>query len=202
MRTIEINLYRYDELSPQAKEKVAEQYSGINTEYEWWTFTYEHWQEKLEEQGFTNPKIYFSGFWSQGDGACFDAEIDLAIQFEQYKNFLLCHGTEKIKRAMHNHENWIYDYLYNETSYDIAVVNHRYSHESTRRITSYCTSRRGILTDIYYDFEDWLEDRRKNFCMEIYRDLQQEYEYLSSKECIAETLRSNEYEFTQEGKVA
>ena len=203
MRTININLYKYDELSPQAKEKALEHYSDINTDYEWWDCTYFHWRDKLEEQGFSNPKIYFSGFWSQGDGACFDADIDFDTQFEQYRNYALSNGTGGIQRAIKNHKNWIYDYLYNETRYSIAVINHQYSHESTRQIESYCyTDTKGMLSEIYSDFEEWLESKRTDLCREIYRDLKQEYGYLSGKECIEETLRVNEYEFTQEGKAA
>ena len=30
-----------------------------------------------EDLGFENAEIYYTGFWSQGDGLCFDADINL-----------------------------------------------------------------------------------------------------------------------------
>lgn len=42
---------------------------------EWYDFIYDDWKETLENAGFINPEIHFSGFWSQGDGACFDAAV-------------------------------------------------------------------------------------------------------------------------------
>jgi hypothetical protein len=36
----------------------------------------------------------------------------------------------------------------------------------------------------------------------MYRQLEAEYEYLTSDEAITETIRSNEYEFTEDGRRA
>jgi hypothetical protein len=48
-----------------------------------------------------------------------------------------------------------------------------------------------------------LEDDFKKSLLEDYRIiLTHEYEYLTSREAILETLRANEYEFTEDGKIA
>jgi len=41
MRTIEINIYQFNELSEEAKEKALLNLSDINIDYEWWSSTYE-----------------------------------------------------------------------------------------------------------------------------------------------------------------
>ena len=41
MRTIEIKVYLFSELSEDAKEKAIEGLSDINVHYDWWNFTYE-----------------------------------------------------------------------------------------------------------------------------------------------------------------
>lgn len=53
MKTIEINLYKFNELSEDAKEKAINELSDINVNYEWWQWTYEDAEEiGLEITGF------------------------------------------------------------------------------------------------------------------------------------------------------
>jgi hypothetical protein len=60
--------------SVKYSEAVLDKYRYVNTEHhEWWGCVYEDWKQRLEELGFFNIHIYFSGFASQGDGACFAA---------------------------------------------------------------------------------------------------------------------------------
>lgn len=88
--TVTRTLYQYDELSDSAKERAAQWYSEASA---WDTF----WSESVIEDfatiaGFCGwdinqrpvklvnggtryePAVYWSGFWSQGDGACFEGE--------------------------------------------------------------------------------------------------------------------------------
>ena len=64
-----------DDLSNPIIQNIIEKNRYINVETDFW---YEHILEDvqyiLENMGFVEPKIYFSGFYSQGDGACFSAE--------------------------------------------------------------------------------------------------------------------------------
>lgn len=84
--SIEANDYRYNRegeldagrikfarLSPKAKERARDNYREGNLDYEWWDHIYEEWIAELEEMGWRNPEINFSGFASQGDGASFTA---------------------------------------------------------------------------------------------------------------------------------
>ena len=52
------------------------------------------------------------------------------------------------------------------------------------------------------EFERWLEGFRIDLCQEIYNSLQKEYESLTTDEAIIETIKCNDYEFTENGKVA
>jgi len=48
--------------------------------------TLEIWEEKLEDMGYTDPTIRYSGFYSQGDGASFTTEwIDLEKWLKYHK---------------------------------------------------------------------------------------------------------------------
>jgi len=71
-------VYKFNELPEIIKEKVLDKQRNINTDNEWYEFTLDEWKTKLSEKGFTDAEIFFSGFCSQGDGACFDARCDVS----------------------------------------------------------------------------------------------------------------------------
>jgi hypothetical protein len=74
-----VTVYEFKELPKKTQEKVLEKHRDINTEMDsWYEFTMDDWKEKLAKKGFEDAKIHFSGFCSQGDGACFDARCDVS----------------------------------------------------------------------------------------------------------------------------
>ena len=72
-----VKTYKYfNELTPEQQQKVIEKYHDINEDS--WEFSYEDLKRefitKLESMGYSNIKIEYSGFYSQGDGASFTAK--------------------------------------------------------------------------------------------------------------------------------
>ena len=153
----------------------------------WWDFIYEDWREKLEKAGFHGAQIYFSGFWNQGDGACFDAECntddlvkDLDPKFKQL------HSDVDITISIQSN----------------SYANH-YSHERTRYID----------IDIYKDnitpdqdsmldeLQAIIEQKRLDLCRAIYKDLENEYEYRTSDEALIEDAEANEWTFNEQGRM-
>ncbi len=80
-------VYQFPELSEAAKEKARSWYREIGPHYDWWDAVYEDFERVCEILGIrlkttpvrlmgggtrAKPCIWFSGFWSQGDGACFE----------------------------------------------------------------------------------------------------------------------------------
>ena len=77
---------KFSELTQVQKDKVIEELRNINVDHDsWHEFTTDEFTEKLKSLGYTDIKTYFTGFWSQGDGACFTAT----------------HGENKIERYGH-----------------------------------------------------------------------------------------------------
>jgi len=74
MRTFieEVKVYKFNELSDEAKQKAIENLHDLNTSYDWDQFITDDFKEKMNAIGFVVSNTYFSGFWSQGDGACFE----------------------------------------------------------------------------------------------------------------------------------
>ncbi len=80
-------VYQFPELSDAAKEKARSWYREFGPHDDWWDAVYEGFRAGLRNPrhppenrsvrlmgGGTRAKpcIWFSGFWSQGDGACFE----------------------------------------------------------------------------------------------------------------------------------
>lgn len=80
-------VYQFPELSEAAKEKARNWYRDLGPHEDWWDAVYEDFERVCEILGIclkttavrlmgggarAKPCIWFSGFWSQGDGACFE----------------------------------------------------------------------------------------------------------------------------------
>jgi hypothetical protein len=182
MRTISIDIYKFDELDQQTQNKVLERHREINVEHNWWDFVLADYQENLADQGFFNAEISFRGFWSQGDGCSFKADIDI--------DKLL---PVKYQALNHNCELSVYFERY-----------HGYSSYSIHHIrTDFYTERDNVkeLEDLHKCFESWLEEYYKGLCFAIYRDLEAEYESLISDEAVRNALIDGEYEFKENGEL-
>jgi hypothetical protein len=67
-------LYKFNELSDEAKEKAVSKLYDINVNHDWWEDEFACFKDGLKQKGVTVKNIYFTGFSSQGDGACFTTE--------------------------------------------------------------------------------------------------------------------------------
>lgn len=68
-------VFSYAELDAQGKANARDNYrNGNNFLYEWWDHVYDEWKAELEDMGFDDVDINFTGFYSQGDGASFTAK--------------------------------------------------------------------------------------------------------------------------------
>jgi len=62
----------------------------INVEYnDWYDYVFESWIEKLKTRGYEDINIQFSGFCSQGDGACFTAYVDIPTWVKHHRPDIL-----------------------------------------------------------------------------------------------------------------
>lgn len=174
MKTIELKIYKFDELSEEAKQKAIERLYDVNVDYEWWEFTY----DDAEEIG-----LKITGF-DVGRG-----------------NY--CNG-EFIKSA---HE-----------VADLIIANHGEECETTKTAIEFMKERDALVCkysdgknievvaeENEYDFDcdcDELEEEFLNSILEDYRViLRNEYEYQTSEEAIIETIRANDYDFYENGKM-
>ena len=210
--TVEITItgYEFSELGEEAKQRVIERNRDYAAVDEWWDSTYEYWKEELERLGFHNAKINFSGFYSQGDGASFEADIHIPK--------LVALRREKMEAAASLHEELSYyeDLVrYCKEMEDPFLLEvqrtqyHHYVHANTVTVqrSEYhlayfdcgdCEGCEGNGTcDIHelaeYQYDNladkkWIIKHVRDLCKQIYDDLEKEYEYLTSDKYIIEVL--------------
>ena len=194
MRTVEYNLYQFDELSDSAKERAREWYR-TTIDYEWWDFIFDDAKEIGQILGIDISEICFSGFWSQGDGAQFTGDYEYrkgaSKKVRQYapqdkELHRIADELQEIQRR-------------NFYSITASVSNSgRYCHEYCTTINVYDSRE----VDVSIDTEESIQELMRDYMRWIYRQLQEEYWYLQEDEQVEENILANEYEFTEDGEMA
>jgi hypothetical protein len=175
----------YDELTEEQKLKVLEKLSDINVDWEYWhegvTDDFKH---VLELLGYSDIETFFTGFWSQGDGASFSATFSIpqnAEELQQRIDALKEHVPTFFENTSLDEDFLALDFKEElqdgETNIKVARIGHYY-HECSM----YCDN-------------DGLQEFSRYLAARYYRDLEKTHDYLTSREAIEESIESNGYEF-------
>jgi len=211
MKEITIKGYEFAELNEGARDRVRQWHiEGID--WEWWNYLYAEFVEKCEafgieigindkhnNNGYTvskSPEIYFSGFYSQGDGLAFNAHIN-ALEYLQ--------KTKKTKKFWQ-----LYSNLKNgnvESHVSIEHVGRYYSMNKSEDLYIYSDkiTDNDDLSLAIYNMADALSEEILDHCRDLasdlYRDLENEYEGMLTDEYIADECEANEYLFDEYGRL-
>jgi hypothetical protein len=213
----------YNELSATAQERVREQY--INSlDYEWWDCVYEDAIEKGKELGFYIDKIYFSGFWSQGDGASWEGQVDVGQWLKTHtedsigltawvelinNNWASKHIRVSTKRAHYLHsgimsfDHWEIYFYVNATEVDKQSLGG----DSILKDMPISAVFNLIMADPHTklksedDICEAIAESARDYADEIYKKLQKEYEWLCSELVMVEHFEANDINFDEEGEV-
>lgn len=167
--SIEIEVFEYDQLPDDYKVRLL--YEENESLAEIWQFDHliDEFKERLEAIGFMEPKFWYSGFGSQGDGACFDASVDIEKVFKH------------LGIAREDGDEW---------TCEILIINHHYSHERTRRID---LNNGGVAYDIVLELQKKIETLRLSLCQDFYKAMEDDYTSETSEERCLEELRSRSF---------
>lgn len=208
-REITSTVYKFDELSDSAKEHARDWWRELESQDSDWSCMYDDFEQIAKILGITfdthavkligggtryDSNIYWSGFSSQGDGACFEGSyeynLDCARKIRQYapqdeKLHAIADGLVAIQKkhfykltAKTKHSG----HYYHAYSMDVDVYKGDYETDAETAET---------VTELMRDFADWM-----------YRQLEKEYEYRMEDEQVDENIRANEYEFDEQGHIA
>lgn len=206
MRVMETTVYKFGELSDRAKERARDWFRQGNLDYDWWDFIYEDAATIAGLMGIDlrtrpvklmgggtryEPCIFFRGFCSQGDGACWEGTYSYK---EGSVRAVKDHAPQD--NELHRIVSGLYDiqrrYFY-KLSARCAHRGHYY-HSGCMDIDvdfgdfNYNKGTDEELTQLLRDFADW-----------IYSQLDSEYYYRMSDEAVDEDIEANEYEFNEDG---
>lgn len=198
-----INIYKFEELSENAKQKAIENFNALNN----WENYDQSFTEFLKASGYENVKTYYSGFYSQGDGACF---VFKSLDFDKF--FTACEGWGEYSE-LHNNFLTSYPKLIRQIKRIKDILFYRQSHRG-----QYYHSKSVMLeyeldvdlnrkhstkhSDKYAEaFEKVLRVLNQELANLYYKDLQSDYEYQQSEEYLAEYFANDDYEFLENGEV-
>ena len=213
---IDAPTFRFEALSDLAKAAALDAVRGRDVDYDWWDNTYEdavrmaaflgiEIDSETHRQGsgrtVTTPKINFSGFGSQGDGACFTGSYSCAPEAIA-KITAECNDAELLDLATRLTAVQVATKIqYGCTVEARITTSGNYSHSGTMNVeTSYTDdiddsdetvdldTADAEITDCMREFADW-----------IYAQLEAEYDYRTSDEHLTEYLVEDENLFDEDG---
>jgi hypothetical protein len=166
-------------------EKFLNEHRDINVDWpDWHDYTLEMWTEKLETLGFIDVEIQYSGFWSKGDGASFTARaIDLETWLKSQKL-----GNRRRKCLNMSKAGDMWAEVYRRDNY----CSHPYTVAASVDANTDLFSSYNVAIESIKEMESDLNDHIRQLCSELYRDLENEYNYLTSDEAVAEALWAND----------
>ena len=204
-QVVEITVYTIDELSDSAKDAARAWYRESCLDYEWYDFVYEDFGTICGILGVTlattpvplygggtrdEPRLVFSGFSSQGDGASFEGTYShakgaaKAIRAHAPKDDELHRIADALQGVQRRNFHQLHARIRQRG---------RYCHEYTMAIeTERDSPTWQPPTD---DAEDAVTEAVRDLARWLYRQLRQEYEHLTSDAAIDETLAANAWTF-------
>jgi hypothetical protein len=210
MKTIKLDLYDFEELNAEAKEKVIAGHRDFNLVPLWWDFVYDSFVTVCSSYGIKVDKnaITFAGFYSQGNGSGFSAEVDIVT----------------LKNAIEN------------TTWDAYAPDEKFAFPAPgidRRVMGLIekggiqlqpriinTNRgNGVIADLggypsngprFHDYiygeidalEAWLNAIATELNVFLYKSLERLYDHLTSDDAVSDALMANEITFTIDGQSA
>lgn len=210
---IEKLAYTIDELEPKAKARAIDNWREHQLDYQWWDWTYEDATTVGKLIGINVHDIAFSGFYSQGDGACIKGELDVS-QLKDAVTKLLTHvgpscddiiAIAKRGEALHDmivvrlvelrlrgqdleEDDLDLDEVLLHSCLEI-VSNERYNSTKVHNCPGPVKISDALSTYVD-DFAGW-----------IYKQLEAEHDFQTGDEAVLDSIKSNEVLFDEDGVV-
>lgn len=191
-------VYYFDELSDKAKGKARDWYREGALDHEWWDSTYEDAKQCFSFLGYDTKDMYFSGFSSQGDGACFAGHWSAKdVSAEKLKE----HAPKDTE--LHRIADALSEIAkkYPDATCGIEHKGHYYH--------KYCTDFSVELGENLDPCEadehaaiDSITELSRDSMQWLYKRLEAEHDWLLADAQVDEAIKMNEYEFYENGSRA
>ena len=211
-----ILVYKYDELSDNAKDNVKTKYIAPSIDLD---YVIDNAKHEGVERGFDIDDVSWSGFCSQGDGASWTGQVKLQTFLEHHLKENDPNYAKYTTLLMLIDDGWV------ENLISISRKSFMYNHSNTMRIDQefmgYVNATEeavigkdgplqganvlqlyegldihSLLDDLY----EWVLKEAKDYADEIYERLESEYDDLMSDQHISLTADANGWEFDETGR--
>lgn len=207
---IETTVYGLKELSDAAKEKARDWYRQGAFDDDWYWAVYSDFEQICDILGNSlarvpvrlfgggsrqKPCIWFTGFASQGDGACFEGGYSYARGSARS-----IRGYAPKDEELHRIADTLRRVQWSNFFQLSARITHRgrYYHEYSMEI--------GVDRDspayqaMTATAEDEISEALRDLARWLYGKLEDEHDYLNSDEVVDEAIIANGYSFTEDGE--
>jgi len=210
MKTIKLKLYEFAELNDDAKGNALKELYDINVFDDWYDFIYDDFVSIAQTIGITvnRKRIYFQGFYSQGDGSAFEASVSLpdllnGIAGQNWKSYA---PLLELDLSMPEMERRLLKLLMDNKvdCYGKITQPSRGYYVSASLDTDFPNNRHNYskIESELEKLENWFIEVAETLNHYLYKSLRDEYEYQTSEKAIIESIEANEYSFTADGKIA
>lgn len=199
MKTICTTVYTLDELNDAAKQKAHENWVRMNNENDDFRYYADGVIDDAKEigklMGIQIERVYYSGFCSQGDGACFVGHYSYV---PRSLNAVIGYASndKELHRIASDLQAIQKKHFYG-LSANVSKHWHQYQHENT--VTVDVTRRNG--DEASDEASEAVTECLKSFMKWIYKQLQAESDYQDSFESFKDACEANDYTFTEQGKM-
>jgi hypothetical protein len=185
------------------RASLIETHRDINVDYDWWDCTYADFREDMKAVGIDVARMYFSGFWSQGDGACFAGSLSNTLTYldhhhrDQYPMIrkLLEHGGEVYVHCSHRghycHEYCTEFWVDSDTLTGMLPCPTEF-HETIAE------QWQDLLDKEISDFEEAVTEQWRTYMRDLYRRLEEEHDHRTSDEAVWDGIVANELDVPDE----
>lgn len=211
-RNVTVTLYEVDELNQATRRTALEnhRYAAVSEAY--WHENLTRvvkradgsgpekesgaFQQQAHSRGFDLRAVRFNGFYSQGDGASFEARVD-------YADYILNNRLASQYRVLLDHLRG--------AQTEVEIITSGRSHSNTMDLADTTIGFEPLENSVWARRAAATAESQaarlrprilataKTLAESLYRQLEREFEYHTSDERLLETLRDKRYEFLSDG---
>lgn len=212
MKTKTISLYEFDELPEEIQNKAIRQRSDLNIGHDWWDLEYDNFHQLAGMFGFEVDlkRTYFIGFYHQGQGSSFYATADVVklintLKGQQWKETFptfnpsvkeipssIIRITKLIEKGFIEFQSEV-----KHTNRESAIYT---DHDTRIYSDGQCMNPVNVekAIEMTEEIVGTIAEELNHF---LFISLRDEYDYVTSRETVIETIKSNQYHFTANGRL-
>lgn len=188
------------------RTELLEKHRDINVHDDWWQPTYDAFADDMRLKGIRVDKMYFSGFSSQGDGACFEGRVSdwsvflptVGVTCPAVIALAKEHWTLTVEhrgRYCHEHSTHFDIYMPNPDDhggYGSLPFAEKYTPYPWDADDIRTLAWLALLDRVdYAKLEEAMQEAFRDHMRDLYKRLEEEYEYLTSDDAVWEAIEAN-----------